>query len=189
MRRSTAAAVGTLTGAALILGVRLSVSGGPIAAPPPVFEEVGAAENPRPTPTPASRNKDRKTADPEPEESEAAERQQDDEEPAEESAGESAGDEAPASGLRDGKFSGKPVSNPFGNIQVAITVADGKVTNVAASYPTAGQSASINAGAIPRLKAAVLEAQSADIDAVSGATFTTEAYTSSLQAAFDAARA
>jgi uncharacterized protein with FMN-binding domain len=186
MRRSTAAAVGTLTGAALILGVRLSVSGGTLAAPPPVFDEVGAAENPRPTPTPASRNKDRKSAEPAPSRSGDAdeEESQDDSDSQEQES-----QEAPASGLRDGKFNGRPVSNPFGNIQVAITVSGGKVTNVAASYPTAGQSASINAGAIPKLKASVLEAQSADIDAVSGATFTTEAYTSSLQAAFDAARA
>jgi uncharacterized protein with FMN-binding domain len=186
MRRSTAAAVGTLTGAALILGVRLSVSGGTLAAPPPVFDEVGAAENPRPTPTAASRDKDRDAADPTPSRSEDAERQQDDEESQQDQEQE---DGAAASGLKDGKFNGRPVSNPFGNIQVAITVSGGKVTNVAASYPTAGQSASINAGAIPKLKASVLEAQSADIDAVSGATFTTEAYTSSLQAAFDAARA
>jgi uncharacterized protein with FMN-binding domain len=184
MRRSTAAAVGTVTGAVLILGVRLSVSG-TLAAPPPAFDEVGAAENPRPTPTAASRNKDRAgTPSAKPTTSKAAERQQDDEDDRQQQQ-----EQAPASGLRDGRFSGRPVSNPFGNVQVAITVSGGEVTNVAASYPTSGQSASINAGAIPKLKAAVLEAQSADIDAVSGATFTTEAYTSSLQAAFDAARA
>jgi uncharacterized protein with FMN-binding domain len=180
MRRSTAAAVGTLTGAALIMGVRLSVTAVPLAAPPAFdAQEVGATGNPRPTPTAASRNKDR---------DKATDEADDDPTPTREPEQREEQDDAPAGGLRDGKFTGAAASNPYGSIQVAITVSDGQITNAAASYPTTGQSASINANAIPKLKQATVREQSAEIDAVSGATFTTESYVTSLQAALDAAR-
>jgi hypothetical protein len=42
MRRSTAAAVGTLTGAALIVGVRLSVSAPETPAAPPAVDFAGS---------------------------------------------------------------------------------------------------------------------------------------------------
>ncbi|HEX8629009.1 MAG TPA: hypothetical protein VF755_12650, partial [Catenuloplanes sp.] len=53
MRRTTAAAVGTVTGTALIMAVRLSVTTAPVAAPPPAFDlaDVGASEQVTPTPT------------------------------------------------------------------------------------------------------------------------------------------
>lgn len=167
MRRTTAAAVGTLTGAALIMAVRLSVATPVVIAAPPAADlaEAGSTQKPRPTPTAASRGKERKNDD-------------------------DTGDrtDAPANGLRDGKFDGAPASNPYGVVRVSVTIADGQVTNTAVAYPTAGQSASINAGAVPKLKESTLQAQSAEIDAVSGATFTSEAYVTSLQAALDAAR-
>jgi uncharacterized protein with FMN-binding domain len=187
MRRSTAAAVGTITGAALILGVRLSATAAPLAAPPAFDASAVGAQNARPTPTAASRGKDRDKADrsdeddTEPTAEPTRRQQREEEEPEREESGS-------ADGLRDGTFKGSPVSNPYGSVQVAITVSDGRVTDAAASYPTTGQSASINAGAIPKLRQATIQAQSAEIDAVSGATATSESYTTSLQAALDAAR-
>jgi uncharacterized protein with FMN-binding domain len=187
MRRSTAAAVGTLTGAALILGVRLSATAAPLAAPPAFDASAVGAENPRPAPSAASR-KDRDKADgndeddAEPTTAPTRRQQQREEEPAERE------ESGSADGLRDGTFKGSPVSNPYGSVQVAITVSNGRVTDAAANYPTTGQSASINAAAIPKLKQATIQAQSAEIDAVSGATATSESYTESLQAALDAAR-
>ncbi len=186
MRRSTAAAVGTLTGAALILGVRLSATAAPLAAPPAFDASAVGTENPRPAPTAASR-KDRDKADrsdeddTEPTTAPTRRQQQREEQPEREESG-------PADGLRDGTFKGSPVSNPYGSVQVAITVSGGRVTDAAANYPTTGQSASINAAAIPKLRQATIQAQSAEIDAVSGATATSESYTESLQAALDAAR-
>jgi uncharacterized protein with FMN-binding domain len=176
MRRTTAAAVGTLTGAALIMAVRLSVATPVVIAAPPAADlaEAGSTQKPRPTPTAASRGKERKN----------------DNDTGNDEATEPTGDrtDAPANGLRDGKFDGAPASNPYGVVRVSVTIADGQVTNTAVAYPTAGQSASINAGAVPKLKESTLQAQSAEIDAVSGATFTSEAYVTSLQAALDAAR-
>ena len=190
MRRSTAAAVGTLTGAALILGVRLSATAAPLAAPPAFDASAVGAENPRPAPTAASR-KDRDKADrndaddAEPTTAPTRLQQQRDEPEREEPEREESGS---AGGMRDGTFRGSPVSNPYGSVQVAVTVSGGRVTDAAAKYPTTGQSASINAAAIPKLRQATIQAQSAEIDAVSGATATSESYTESLQAALDAAR-
>jgi uncharacterized protein with FMN-binding domain len=97
--------------------------------------------------------------------------------------------EAGKSGLKDGNIQGKKVQYPYGAIQVTLKIAGGTITDVAATYPLAGDSATINPRAIPALKQEVLQAQSAKIAAVSGATYTSAAYLSSLQSALDAAKA
>jgi uncharacterized protein with FMN-binding domain len=93
-------------------------------------------------------------------------------------------------GLRNGTFAGAPSTNEFGTIKVTITVSGGKLTNVAASYPTSpSRTASINSRAIPTLRQEALSAQSAKIDTVSGATYTSGSYKISLQSALDRAKA
>jgi uncharacterized protein with FMN-binding domain len=74
-------------------------------------------------------------------------------------------------------------------VQVRITVANGTVTAVeAVDYPQNNpRDAQINAYAIPQLNSEVLAAKSASIDMVSGATYTSEGYISSLQSALDQA--
>jgi uncharacterized protein with FMN-binding domain len=172
MRRSTAAAVGTLTGAALIVGVRLSVSAPALpAAAPPAVDLAGSGQA-ADRPSPPSRQAGRKKPAAPPADQEA-----------------NSGRAGGGSGLKDGTFRGKAVANPYGTVQVKITVAGGEVTDAAASYPTTGNSATINPGAVARLKQEVLKAQSAEINAVSGATFTSASYRESLQAALDAAGA
>jgi uncharacterized protein with FMN-binding domain len=93
--------------------------------------------------------------------------------------------------LRDGTFTGSASSNKYGNVQVQITVATGKVTKVGiVQYPDGdGKSVRINNDAIPRLIAGTLSAQSANVDTVSGATYTSTSYKHSLQSAIDEARA
>jgi uncharacterized protein with FMN-binding domain len=163
MRRSTAAAVGTLTGAALIIGVRLSVtpSAAPAAAPPPV----DVADNSSPSPSGSASKGGAKAKEP-------AKKQ-----------------EANKSGLKDGNIQGKKVQYPYGAIQVTLKINSGSITDVSATYPLAGDSATINPRAIPALKQEVLQAQSDKIAAVSGATYTSAAYLKSLQSALDAAKA
>ncbi|MCY1140080.1 FMN-binding protein [Actinoplanes sp. Pm04-4] len=165
MRRSTAAAVGTLTGAALIIGVRLSVT--PPEAPAvaaPVGNLAGATPAPKPSSKkPAASGSKEKPAEKEQEKSK--------------------------SGLKDGVFKGNAAANPYGKIQVTIKVEGGEITDAAASYPTANDSATINPPAIAALKESTLQAQNADVSAVSGATYTSESYVKSLQAALDAAKA
>ncbi|GAB7046249.1 hypothetical protein JCM9534A_13750 [Catenuloplanes indicus JCM 9534] len=91
-------------------------------------------------------------------------------------------------GLTDGEFRGTGSKYAYGTIQVTITVEDGKVSAADATYPTGGESATINPPAIEKLNESALTAENGDdVDAVSGATLTTEAYRKSLQAALDKA--
>ena len=84
---------------------------------------------------------------------------------------------------------GPAVGTRWGPVQVQITVAGGTVTDVqVVRYPNGnGRDQQINARALPILVSEALEAQSASIDMVSGATVTSEGYVQSLQAALDAA--
>jgi uncharacterized protein with FMN-binding domain len=73
----------------------------------------------------------------------------------------------------------------YGPIQVKITVKNGKVTAAEATeYPNGDpRDAQINAYAIPALNSEAVAAGSAQIDSVSGATYTSQGYISSLQSA------
>ena len=84
---------------------------------------------------------------------------------------------------------GSVVSTRFGNVQVQITVANGAITaSEVTQVPWSnGKDQQINGRAVPVLNAEVVDAQSAGIDMVSGATYTSEAYIRSLQSAIDQA--
>lgn len=77
----------------------------------------------------------------------------------------------------------------WGPVQVQITVANGKVTkSEAIVYPTEnGRDVEINSVAVPTLNDEAVTAQSASIDMVSGATYTSNGYIESLQSALDQA--
>jgi uncharacterized protein with FMN-binding domain len=93
------------------------------------------------------------------------------------------------SSSNSGTFTGDAAQTRWGTVQVQITVKDGKVTKAdAVEYPNGNpRDQQINAYAIPTLNAEVVQAQSAQIDAVSGATVTSDGYIESLQSAIDAA--
>jgi uncharacterized protein with FMN-binding domain len=84
---------------------------------------------------------------------------------------------------------GSSADTRWGPVQVQVTVENGTITDVTVvDYPTEnGKDRQINARAIPVLVQETLDAQSADIDMVSGATVTSEGYLESLQAALDGA--
>jgi uncharacterized protein with FMN-binding domain len=84
---------------------------------------------------------------------------------------------------------GSVAQTRWGPVQVAITVANGKITAVdVPQYPHGnGRDQQINAYALPVLKQETLSAQSANIDMVSGATVTSDGYVQSLQSALDQA--
>ena len=88
-----------------------------------------------------------------------------------------------------GTFAGAATQTQFGPVQVQIVVADGKITDVTALQLTDrdGRSEQISQQAAPILRQEALQAQSAKIQAVSGATYTSEGYTTSLQSAIDKA--
>ncbi len=94
-------------------------------------------------------------------------------------------------GLKNGSFTGQDFPNFFGDVQVQLIVSGGRVTDVKAlRYPTdRPQSAYISSVAIPLLHDEVLKAQSAQIDIIGGATFTSQSYAQSVQSALDKAHA
>jgi uncharacterized protein with FMN-binding domain len=174
MRRSTAAAIGTLTGAALIVGVRLSVSAPVVTAAPPAVDLANSGASPDPTGSKAPAKK-KPAADPAKQKT------------ADETGGAAGAD---SSGLKDGVYKGKASDYAYGTIQVSIKVDGGKITAADATYPVTGNSATINPNAIAKLKQETLKVKSADdLNAVSGATLTSASYKESLQAALDAAGA
>jgi hypothetical protein len=86
-------------------------------------------------------------------------------------------------------FKGSEVQTRFGAVQVQITVSAGKISEVTALQLTDDDRKSIQISnrAAPLLRTEVLSAQSAAVKTISGATVTSNAYLSSLQAAIDAA--
>lgn len=101
----------------------------------------------------------------------------------------SGGGTATPSGLRDGTYQGTTASTRWGPVQVQITVSGGEITDAQALQHPTGNSTDdrINGYAIPVLNSEVLDAQSAQIDMVSGATVTSGGYLDSLQSALDQA--
>ena len=97
---------------------------------------------------------------------------------------------AGADGAPSDTFSvvGSAEASRFGTFQVEVFFVDGEIVGVdALQLPTDRRSDAINSAAVPLYTAAVIDAQGADIDAISGATVTWEHYTASLQSAIDEA--
>ncbi|MFG2688231.1 FMN-binding protein [Streptomyces sp. NPDC048405] len=93
-------------------------------------------------------------------------------------------------GAGAGTVTGDAASTQYGPVQVRLTVSDGKITRAeAVQAPKGGQSDRVTADAVAKLNQAAVAAGSADIDAVSGATYTSAGYVKSLQSALDKAAA
>jgi uncharacterized protein with FMN-binding domain len=92
---------------------------------------------------------------------------------------------APPAGNRT--VDGPVVSTDFGNVQVRVTLQGTHIVDVQAlELPSdRSRSARISQYAGPLLRQEALKAQSANIDLVSGASYTSEGYAQSLQAALD----
>jgi uncharacterized protein with FMN-binding domain len=88
-------------------------------------------------------------------------------------------------------ITGDVVNGPYGPSQVAITLSGDKITKVTVLQHTddGSNSQEIDGNALPKLTAETLTAQSAKIDAVSGASYTSAGYIKSLQSALDKASA
>jgi len=82
-----------------------------------------------------------------------------------------------------GTFSGQTADTNYGPVQVTITVSNGKITN--ATNDDGGDSIAQNASY--QLDQEAVQAQSANIQSVSGATYTSQGYIQSLQSAIDSA--
>lgn len=88
----------------------------------------------------------------------------------------------------DGVFTGTAEYTEWGDVQVEVTITAGQIADIEVlQVPSDRKSSEINARAVPVLTAQAIEAQSADLDIVSGATYTSRTYADSLQAALDQA--
>ena len=105
------------------------------------------------------------------------------------STGSGAASESTVTGLTDGTYTGASTNTRFGPVQVQITVSDGQITDVQVpDYPSSNsRDRQINQRALPVLMSETTDAQSAEIDMVSGATYTSVGYLQSLQSAIDQA--
>lgn len=101
------------------------------------------------------------------------------------SGGLSESSESPA----EASYVGDVVSTRWGPVQVEATLVDGQLVEVAAVQMPDGdrRTVGISQSAEPQLRSAALETQSAEVDTVSGATYTSRAYADSLQSALDQA--
>lgn len=91
---------------------------------------------------------------------------------------------------KDGQFTGSSADAYYGNVQVKATIENGKITDIQfLDYPhDRNTSVAINDQAISYLKQEAIQAQSAQVDIVSGATLTSEAFQQSLQNVLNQAR-
>ncbi|MER7900673.1 FMN-binding protein, partial [Streptomyces sp. NPDC096046] len=85
-------------------------------------------------------------------------------------------------------LTGSVAQTQYGPVQVRVTVSGGKITKAeAVQAPKGGRSDQITSSSVPRLNQAAVAAGNAQIDAVSGATYTSAGYKQSLQSALDQA--
>ena len=85
--------------------------------------------------------------------------------------------------IKDGTFTGPSVNVNYGNVQVKITVVNGRITDAVAVKAPNGKNDRYTNMAVPVLKQQTLKAQSANIQGVSGASYTSYGWFTSLQGA------
>ena len=83
----------------------------------------------------------------------------------------------------NGTFTGPSVFVNYGNVQVKITVVNGRITDAVAVVAPSGRNDRYTNMAVPILKAQTLKAQSANIQGASGASYTSYGWQTSLQGA------
>ena len=90
---------------------------------------------------------------------------------------------------KDGTYTGQAADAFYGNIKVAITISGGKITAVTfLDHPSDNpNSISINQQAMPLLQQEAIQAQSANVNVISGATDTSQAFMQSLSSALSQA--
>jgi uncharacterized protein with FMN-binding domain len=90
---------------------------------------------------------------------------------------------------KDGTYTGSVADAFYGNVQVSATISGGKLTDVKfLQYPDTHQtSVIINQQAMPYLKQEAIQAQTANVQIISGATYTSQAFQQSLQSALSQA--
>ena len=96
---------------------------------------------------------------------------------------------ASASAYKDGTFQGQAIDAYYGLVQVQVSIQGGSIQSVQfLQYPNDRRtSVQINSIAMPYLQQEAVQAQSANVNIISGATLTSEGFQMSLQSALQAA--
>lgn len=96
----------------------------------------------------------------------------------------------PTSAYKDGVYTGPVTDAIYGNLQIAVVVKGGAITDVMwPVYPDApGHTSEVSQQSLPELKREAIASQSAKVDIVSGATQTSEAFQQSLASALAQAK-
>lgn len=91
---------------------------------------------------------------------------------------------------KNGTYTGSVTNAYYGNVQVKVTIGGGKITDVQfLQYPSDNpNSQNINSQATPYLRQEAIQAQSAQVNIITGATLTSQAFTQSLSAALTQAQ-
>jgi uncharacterized protein with FMN-binding domain len=94
-----------------------------------------------------------------------------------------------SSTYKDGNYTGSSQSTPYGDVQVAVVISGGKITDVnfLRMPDSEGHSQEVTIGSKPLLEKQTLRNQNSQVDFITGATSTSEAYEQSLQAALNRA--
>ncbi|NJC68579.1 FMN-binding protein [Planosporangium thailandense] len=166
MRRITIGIVSTISAVVLLFSYRTSITATAAGALATGANRPGIVSSPAPAGPPPAGSGDPGTAPPSAPATSAAPR--------------------PAGSL---VVNGTVVDTRYGPVQVQAHISNSKITDVVPLRLTSGdrRDEEINSYAVPQLRQEVLQAQSANVDVVSGATYTSEAYLRSLQAALDTA--
>ncbi len=95
-----------------------------------------------------------------------------------------------AAAYKNGTYTGPSVNVYYGNVQVQVVIQNGKIANVTfLDYPHDRRTSQmINNQAMPWLTQEAIQAQSANVNLISGATLTSEGFANSLQAALQTAQ-
>jgi len=163
MLRAVLAIGGTAAGLAALLSFKTHVPGTASAAPPPASPTTAGA-----APTPAASTSPKASKSPKASTSQGA-----------------------AASAATRTVTGTVANTEHGPMQVQVTLAGQKITKVTVLQQTndGSESVQIDSFAIPKLNSETLVAQSAHINAVSGASYTSSGYIQSLQSALDQASA
>jgi uncharacterized protein with FMN-binding domain len=94
-----------------------------------------------------------------------------------------------SSKYKDGTYTGSVADAYYGNVQIQVIITSGKITKVKfLQYPnTHSTSVIINNQAMPYLQQETIQAQSSNVQLISGATYTSQAFVQSLQSALSQA--
>jgi len=95
----------------------------------------------------------------------------------------------PSSQYKDGTYTGSVANAYYGNVQVQATIQSGKITavNFLQTPDENPNSIYVNQAATPYLKQEAIQAQSSKVSTITGATFTSQAFTQSLASALSQA--